>query len=726
MKTIDVLKLPLKLCLGRRGEKNFRPIQVEWSAWKSSYPNASLNAVYLDPTGKVTTVATSNETPLVIVQIEAITKASGFGQMEFKLTDNNGETIGKSATVVTVVAESISDDGDDSGGGDTVEVEPLNVTENGTYTALSGKAYSPVTVNVPQSVGGGDHESIPSYVKAEAQSVAARVASKMQNDSIVFVVGSDSHQDATDNVKNGNLHGGMAMKALAYILPLDFAAFLGDYTTGSSTTTIEEGLGHISQINADIADAFNGLPQFRTVGNHDPLGYSYSQNGEILTQAQLYSLIGKFNADAGNTMGSTVGGYCYRDFSSKHLRVICLNTAEMPTAASGGAENMTAAQKTWFSQTMASTPSGYGLIILSHHPLDWGGVNAASGLVYDYVNGSSYNADYVLAFHGHTHCFKVDYLNRIVNSVGVPYTVKRIAVPNMCFGRNNEYGRNSGAEYYGIEFGETTTYNKTADSGDDTAFCVMVVNPTEQKVHAICYGAGYDREVYFGAESVAVTGITLNAASGTLAPGATTTLTATVAPSNATNKTVLWSTSNSAVATVNNGTVTAVGVGTATITATTQDGGFIATYALTVEAVKRGNLIGELGYLDNVRIGTSDGADRTGATGYVTIGYFDIDEYIDSYPAVIRFKGADFRSSTHSNSANAAYTTSKGFNSSDYNNTGHLCAALNNAGWTCTFDESGNMTWTCTQRPASNIGYFRVCGYGSGANLDIRVNEEFD
>lgn len=155
MKTIDVLKLPLKLCLGRRGEKNFRPIQVEWSAWKSSYPNASLNAVYLDPTGKVTTVATSNETPLVIVQSEAITKASGFGQMEFKLTDNNGETIGKSTTVVTVVAESISDDGDDSGGGDTVEVEPLNVTENGTYTAILGKAYSPVVVNVPQS-GGSD------------------------------------------------------------------------------------------------------------------------------------------------------------------------------------------------------------------------------------------------------------------------------------------------------------------------------------------------------------------------------------------------------------------------------------------------------------------------------------------------------------------------------------------------------------------------------------------
>lgn len=593
----------------------------------------------------------------------------------------------------------------------------------------SSESYTPAQMaQAVSEIVGADtilQADIPAYVKNEARSAAARAAAHIQSDSIVFLVGSDAHQSDTAHVSDGNLHAGMAMKALVYALPLDFAAYLGDYSAGANNTTIAEGTGHIDQINADIDEAFRGLPQFRTVGNHDPLGYSYAQNGEILTQAQLYEKIGRYNADAGNVMGSTVGGYCYRDFADKHLRVVCLNTAEMPTPAQGSAEMMTNTQKTWFAQTMASTPQGYGLILLSHHPLDWGGVCAASNLVYDYVNGSDYRAAYVLAFHGHTHCFKVDYLNRIVNNVGVPYTVKRIAVPNMCFVRNNEYGQNSGAEYYGIEFGETATYSKTADSGEDTAFCVVVVNPSEEKVYAICYGAGYDREVYFGSETIAVTGITLSASSGTLNPGGSVTLTATVAPANATNKTVLWTTSDASVATVSNGTVTAAGVGTATITATTQDGGFTATYALTVEAVKRGNIIGELGYQDDVRIGTSDGADRTGATGYVTIGYFDIDEYIGAYPAVIRFKGADFRSSTHSNSANCAYTTSKGFNTATYNN-GNLCTALSNATWTCAFDESGNMTWTCPKRPASSIGYFRVCGYGSGVDLDVRVNEDFD
>ena len=40
-----------------------------------------------------------------------------------------------------------------SGGGSSITVEPLTVTQNGTTTAPSGKAYSPVTVNVPQPSG---------------------------------------------------------------------------------------------------------------------------------------------------------------------------------------------------------------------------------------------------------------------------------------------------------------------------------------------------------------------------------------------------------------------------------------------------------------------------------------------------------------------------------------------------------------------------------------------
>ena len=81
-----------------------------------------------------------------------------------------------------------------------------------------------------------------------------------------------------------------------------------------------------------------------------------------------------------------------------------------------------------------------------------------------------------------------------------------------------------------------------------------------------------------------VTGVTLNKTSANLTVGDTETLTATVAPSNATNKNVTWSTSDASVATVSNGAVKAVAPGTATITVTTVDGSKTATCTVTVNA----------------------------------------------------------------------------------------------------------------------------------------------
>jgi hypothetical protein len=85
--------------------------------------------------------------------------------------------------------------------------------------------------------------------------------------------------------------------------------------------------------------------------------------------------------------------------------------------------------------------------------------------------------------------------------------------------------------------------------------------------------------------AVAVTGITLNKEAVQLKVGKTTKLTATVEPDNATDKTVVWSSGDETVATVSeDGTVTAVAEGTATITAGTPDGAQTATCTVTVIA----------------------------------------------------------------------------------------------------------------------------------------------
>ena len=78
---------------------------------------------------------------------------------------------------------------------------------------------------------------------------------------------------------------------------------------------------------------------------------------------------------------------------------------------------------------------------------------------------------------------------------------------------------------------------------------------------------------YENPTTVNVTGITLSQTEAAVTIGGETlTLTATVAPDDATDKTVTWTSSDPTVATVANGVVTAVAAGTATITATATNG----------------------------------------------------------------------------------------------------------------------------------------------------------
>lgn len=83
--------------------------------------------------------------------------------------------------------------------------------------------------------------------------------------------------------------------------------------------------------------------------------------------------------------------------------------------------------------------------------------------------------------------------------------------------------------------------------------------------------------------NIVVTGITIKN-STTIAVGSSETLTPTIAPTNATNKTILWSSSNTSVATVDaNGKVNGIASGVATITASTADGNKTAVCTVVVE-----------------------------------------------------------------------------------------------------------------------------------------------
>lgn len=87
------------------------------------------------------------------------------------------------------------------------------------------------------------------------------------------------------------------------------------------------------------------------------------------------------------------------------------------------------------------------------------------------------------------------------------------------------------------------------------------------------------------AETIPVTGISLDPVSLSLQIGDTATLTATISPADASNQQINWTSSNPNIAVVDQGVITAFSTGTATITASTVDGSYTASCAVTVTAI---------------------------------------------------------------------------------------------------------------------------------------------
>ena len=97
---------------------------------------------------------------------------------------------------------------------------------------------------------------------------------------------------------------------------------------------------------------------------------------------------------------------------------------------------------------------------------------------------------------------------------------------------------------------------------------VTAANPGEAVVSAVAGSAKAECKVIVKKPVVEVQSVTLNKTSVQIYAGQSCQLTATVAPDNATNKSVSWQSSNTSIATVdNNGLVQAIGAGTAKITA---------------------------------------------------------------------------------------------------------------------------------------------------------------
>ena len=569
----------------------------------------------------------------------------------------------------------------------------------------------------------GRLSDVPAYVKTEAKRVADVVAALQGDDTMSFICLSDTHVSTSAQAIASALHAAQGARIISDLVPIDFTAVLGDVVTGAAgETKAQHVANHMASLRAtSVLD-----PALRLSGNHDANIYSAEA---YQTAADVYRYTGRFTR-AVKPSAETDRNYFYFDAEDKKTRVICLNTADLkdiPASAPQDGHHISAAQFAWLVQALDMTgKTGWRVIVLSHHPLHWyGSMPSVQTILEAYINGASgsitadgatvsYNfsgknaAKLVGTIHGHTH-------NLISGKAG-NNNIVRMGTPNACFSRNNEYGSSSYGEAFREKYGETMTYSKTANSAKDTAFCVYTIDFAKEVISATCYGAGYDRVMSF--EDEVYYTITNNLSNAT--------------SSNSTAL-VAGGASYTATLTANSGyelSSVTVKMGGVDITASAYSGGVVTiqnvtgNVVITVTTTKLPTSyvvdINAVGYTNDARWSTGNGALKTGATGYTAINQITFNRAAGKTLTVTLSGGVNW-----SYGANCVLVRYKG---DEFVGGSYLNADTNdvNAGYSKTMNGDGTVTMTFFD-PANSafVGTngFKVSGYGNGADAIITITE---
>ena len=553
---------------------------------------------------------------------------------------------------------------------------------------------------------------VPSYVLAEATRVANAVTPLLPSNGLCFIALSDVHVGSDEQSRKSALHAFQGARLLCKMLPVDFSAVLGDWVTGG---TADDADIHTANHIAVLKYGSILHPELRLVGNHDQGSYNQSA---YLSAEETNKYIGRYSYPVTKPSSGAERGYFYCDLAQKKTRIICLNSGDLggldySSANATDGHYMSAAQFQWLVDTLsgAGTAGMTRILLLSHHPLHWYGympsvltvlnayIGGTSGSVT--VNGTtvSYNfsgknsAQLIGTFHGHTHNF-------ISGKVG-DNEIVRICTPNACFSRSNEYGSSAYPEDFRNKYGETTTYGKTANSASDTAFVVNIIDFDSKVIHSICYGAGYDRTISYGADvyysiSYALTSVTSSSAVSSIKSGEAYTTTLSVAD-NYTIQGVSVTMGGVDITSeaYSNGTISISAV-TGDVVITAVASGFTNQIPISIDS--SGAVYNGVGYKEGYRISTSSG-NESAASGMTVTGFIPVPN-----SATIRVKGIDLSSG---NSTMAWYGTDFKFKSGAYCN-GNFEAA----------DANG-----VRKKAFSNAaGYIRISG-AFGDNPIITVNE---
>lgn len=383
-----------------------------------------------------------------------------------------------------------------------------NVTKDNIEAALG---YTPANEAAVEQLSNEKVDKVVDYVAVEAKEVAQKIIENRSINSLVLLMAADIHTSPDETAKTAIKHMGQGMEEIRNHVTPDAVVLLGDYNYGVSPISPEQGIESMKTTRKYLAEATNGITSIWLNGNHDYFATSKDGTANRLSDSMVYALVGSHNTHTVVDADNIGGNYGYIDFEKQRIRLIYLNTTDI-NGVDYTSHRISNKQGAWFVNTALDLSAkgedeeNWGVVVCTHIPAYTNDqLTAILGNYRDRGIGSAYATSYSFAdakahliatFHGHIHNFKV---TDIVTSGG--RTIKNICIPNAVPNRENPYEGNLQEV---DASGNPVAYPKTAGTAEDTSFNAVIIDRDNHKIHAICYGAGCDREIEYEHEGAVV------------------------------------------------------------------------------------------------------------------------------------------------------------------------------------------------------------------------------
>ncbi|OFI06978.1 3',5'-cyclic adenosine monophosphate phosphodiesterase CpdA [Clostridium acetireducens DSM 10703] len=175
--------------------------------------------------------------------------------------------------------------------------------------------------------------SLPRYSLKNLEEISSQVLSRKKNNFIIFEFITDSHYDETSGFRDKAIKHFREVKEMSRLIGSDFVIHGGDIIDGYDKKN--KSIMYLDKVLGELCKN-NQCPTFYAVGNHDDNSYYNVRNTpqshhNVISKREFYNItIGKYIKGIIVDEKNPEGMYYYKDFPNKKLRIIVLNTNDIP------------------------------------------------------------------------------------------------------------------------------------------------------------------------------------------------------------------------------------------------------------------------------------------------------------------------------------------------------------------------------------------------------------